>query len=141
MDDHADFEVYSESDQAAAYDDPIRNKKACNGQPSLTLDGPAEIAADGAAGFTVTLIDNARETLAAPEDAPVYLDAHAGYLPQRKIIIAAGESRAEFTFYADRVPEGAAVELKAGFRYYPAAATKQIKIVTTKTMKPTRDKE
>ena len=127
--DHQDFEVYSGDAIDREYSGPVSTAKICNGLPYLRLDGPAEIAADGAAGFTVTLIDNARETLAAPEDAPVYLDAHAGYLPQRKIIIPAGESQAEFSFYADRLPAGAAVELKAGFRYYPAAATTTVKIV------------
>ena len=59
----------------------------------------------------------------------VYLEAHAGYLPRRKLALDPATGRAECPVTALGLGPGDAIELRAGFRYYSSAASHILRVV------------
>ena len=119
------FEVL-EGEAVDAYYAALASRAACDGFPHLALSGPAELRAGATAACAVQMTNNQGEPLAGVD---VYLEAHAGYLPRRKLALDPATGRAECPVTALGLAAGETIELKVGFRYYSNAASHVIRVV------------
>jgi len=94
--------------------------------PKLTLEGDAEIRADGYANLTVRAVDAAGKPL-ADADATVYLEAVSGHLPESRVSLSAG--RAGFRIGALGLEPGQEIRVKAGFRFFTGLAEHRLQVV------------
>lgn len=93
--------------------------------PTLKMDGPTAVGADGVATIGVTVIDAATGK-PATLPATVYLEALSGYLPkQRLVVMGAGTFRA----MALGLSRGDEMEIRAGFKFVSNLASARMRVV------------
>lgn len=92
--------------------------------PTVLLEGPNTVPANGIATYTVKVIGN--DGLPYDKQVSVYLDSNSGYIPIRKLDVL-GETT--FKFHALGLESGNSVRLKAGFRWYNNLTYKDIQVI------------
>ena len=101
-------------------------KGASQAFPRLTISGPQEVTADGAAELTLAL-KTSRGTLIRDASPQVYLEETAGYLPKRRLVPQDG--KAVFTVMALGLKVGDSIRVKAGFRHFGGLADYLLAVV------------
>lgn len=92
--------------------------------PKITLLAPLNLSA-GAVGEIALQVRSNGDLMTAP--CTIHLDAVAGYLPHRRVVVSNGE--ASFRFHALGLQPGEQTRIKAGWKYWPGAAEAEIAIV------------
>jgi hypothetical protein len=95
--------------------------------PDIRLTAPAQLQSDAFADITVQLVDGYTGAMLTETGPQVYLESHAGYLPQRRIRLVDGRAAARIGALGLR--HGDRIRLKAGWRYYPGIVEADIAIV------------
>ncbi len=94
-------------------------------RPTLALDAPIRIPADGTVRCGLRLLDHAGKPLArSPE---VFLEATGGYLPRPRVPLVAGKGA--FAVSALGLVAGERFKVKAGFRHYSGIAEHWFEVV------------
>ena len=105
-------------------------EKAWTGQPlvdrpTLVLDAPDRLHADGTVRCGLRLLDHAGKPLTrSPE---VFLEATAGYLPRPRVPLVAGKG--VFAVSALGLVAGERFKVKAGFRHYSGIAEHWFEVI------------
>lgn len=95
--------------------------------PRLHLSGPAQLAAGAFADYTISLHDGSSGFALDESGMRVELEASIGYLAHR--IVQLQQGMAIVALGALGLKPGDSVKLKAGWRYFPGLAEKEIAIV------------
>lgn len=92
--------------------------------PRISFSAPDDLTANGIAEILLQVHSQGKLMVAPCE---VYLDAMAGYLPRRRVVVSGGEAR--IRFHALGLEPGDRARIKAGWKYWPGAAETEITIV------------
>ena len=117
-----------EGEALDAYYQGLSSRADCDGFPHLTIEGPGDVPAGGTVACHVQMTTNRGAALRHP-GVDVYLEAHSGYLPRRKLTLDPATGRAPVSVTALGLEPGETLTLKAGFRYYTNAASLTLRVV------------
>jgi len=98
--------------------------------PVVEITGPDTLEADGVAVFdiaaSIALPSDFTEVVPFNQPLDVELVCTAGYLPKTRVpVVGTGH----FRFRAADLEPGDTVKIKAGFRYWPAIASREVQII------------
>lgn len=92
--------------------------------PKLFISGPTTIVKDGVADYIVTMKDSDGAVVA--EEAEIYLEVTAGYLPKQRCVITTGTGT--FKVRALDLQPGDVIKVKAGFRHVSGIAEQTVTV-------------